>query len=226
MKTILYFTLLLAGIMLGAAPEIQMSPVSYDFGKFPANREMNCSLRLSNTGNRILKISKIHRTCGCSTAKLNRMELYPGESTQIKVGILPESVSGIFSKNIYIHSNAGKSPIFGINLRGDAIPLFKVFPQNMLYLGTNLPAEKLKTKFTIESNKSITLGKVKNVGPTEVTIQINSAGKGKQSIDINLTAPKQAGNYTIRLFIPILNPQGWKPIEIILQGYVRDVPSK
>jgi len=87
-------------------PEMSFDSEVYDFGKSTHGDVLTHNFNLTNTGKDTLIIDKIETECGCTTAKINKKILLPGESTTITLsidtGVLKK---GITAKKVVIYSN-------------------------------------------------------------------------------------------------------------------------
>ena len=73
---------------LSAASKLEVvSSESVDFGKYSANQTQTASFTIKNSGDEVLKIKSIRKTCGCFKPSSDRMELKPNESATVKVEV-------------------------------------------------------------------------------------------------------------------------------------------
>lgn len=99
-----------------------------DFGKYPAREKKVATYTVRNVGDDTLKILKVRKTCGCTSATAPKSELKPDEETQVEVVILPNAIFGLFSKNTFVESTDTDNRFLKLNTAGNAIPLVKVTP--------------------------------------------------------------------------------------------------
>ncbi len=66
-------------------PRITFEKVIYDFGEIGPETNSLCEFKFTNTGNGILKITEVEKTCGCTPFTLAKKEYAPGESGVLKV---------------------------------------------------------------------------------------------------------------------------------------------
>src|SRR3990172_10196310 len=66
-------------------PKIEVSPKTYDFGEINYGEVMNYTFEVKNAGTRPLEIKRVATSCSCTTAKIGKENLAPGETTQLSV---------------------------------------------------------------------------------------------------------------------------------------------
>jgi hypothetical protein len=86
-------------------PEITFEKVVCDLGNIEPGSKNVCEFKFTNTGDSLLKITEVSKTCGCTPYTLAKMEYEPGESGTLKVeyraGRQPDSIR----KSLFVSSN-------------------------------------------------------------------------------------------------------------------------
>lgn len=67
------------------SPKIEISPASFDFGQVGFGQILNYTFLVKNTGKEILEIKRIGTSCGCTTAKIAKEKIEPGEEVALLV---------------------------------------------------------------------------------------------------------------------------------------------
>jgi hypothetical protein len=67
------------------SPRISFEKTVCDLGDVGWGTKNTCEFKFTNTGQALLKIGKIKRTCGCTVFELDRKEYTPGRTGTIKV---------------------------------------------------------------------------------------------------------------------------------------------
>ena len=65
-------------------PRISFEKTVYDLGNVGQGTKSSCEFRFTNTGQTLLKIGKISRTCGCTVFQLDKKE-YPPNTKSLKI---------------------------------------------------------------------------------------------------------------------------------------------
>lgn len=99
----------------GIGPRINISPQSFDFGEVDYGETVEHIFKVKNLGNESLKINRISTSCGCTSAKIDKEEISPGEEAELKVVYETTKMSGGHAKGdqeriIYIKSSDSTKP--------------------------------------------------------------------------------------------------------------------
>ncbi len=220
MKFFIHYFVLIASINCIASPMIAVkNNMIVDFGTFPANKKQSAAFEITNTGNKDLKITKIRKTCGCSATKLSKKVIPPGQSAILIADIKENSITGPFSKNIYVESNAKNFRFLRLTLSGKAVPLLQVFPKKFLYLGVLTPGKSNFYSFKFKATQADVKLKLM---PSTANFSIQSSLKKINAQEFSLTViatPKKINQLlNTKIIVDINSPDGWPPIEIKLMG--------
>jgi len=143
-------------------PRIVFEKVIHDFGNVGPGTNQLCEFRFTNTGDDILKIGEIDKTCGCTPFSLDKTEYAPGESGSLKVRYYAESQYGDVTKNLFVHSNDRRRPKVGLTVKARVIMKVLCEPRtlslSLKYQNAGCPQITLtsidKQPFSIQSFKS------------------------------------------------------------------------
>jgi len=89
----------------GPQPELVLPEQRFDFGYSPEGFFLVHAFAVRNAGDEDLKIQSVRTTCGCTSAPMKKMQLVPGEETEVTV---------IFNSTRYKHKTS-KSAIITSN---------------------------------------------------------------------------------------------------------------
>ena len=190
-----------------------------DFGSFPANIKQSGTFKILNKGDAPLKIINLRKTCGCAAVKIDKQEIKPGDSAMLTAEVLADSITGPFSKNLYIESNDPKQRFLQLNFTGKAIPLLTVYPKNFLYMGTLTAGKEYEYKFRIDMERDGVKLETSHV-KTNFKSDVKLVQDSPRQFTLTVKAFPQQKNesLTIELELQVLEPSGWKPIPVKLQG--------
>ena len=102
-----------------AFAKIKFDSVVYDYGKIKKNSDGNCVFKYKNTGTDVLFITRVAKSCGCTTPEYSREPLMPGQSAEIKVGY-DTKIVGAFNKKITVFSNAINNSVI-LTIKGEVV---------------------------------------------------------------------------------------------------------
>jgi hypothetical protein len=211
-----------ASLACGGAPRIAVvGDARKDFGKYPAKERKDASYTIKNEGDETLRIINVRKTCGCAEAKCTKEKLEPGETAEVKGVILEESIFNAYSKNIYVETNDPDQRFLTLTIAGHAVPVVKsVKPSDKIYAG-RLPAGKTwKSSVEIEpEDKDLALGEpvVECAYPMRASVKKEGA---VFKLVIEIDAGEKAGDLKALVKIPVIKPEGWKPVTITVSGKV------
>jgi hypothetical protein len=190
-------------------PEITFEKTVHDFGDIGPGSKNVCEFKFTNTGDSLLKITKVSKTCGCTPYTLEKKKYEPGESGALKVsykaGVRPTSII----KRLFVSSNDKANPKVELTLKGKIALKIDYRPKKLELLlnkeNAGCPEITIKSldgkPFSIKRFKStggvITADFDSSVEATEFILQpkvdIEKLRKGLNGhIEITLTHPEES----------------------------------
>lgn len=100
-----------------AAPVIQFTEETFDFGELEEGPQVTHEFKFKNTGKEPLTLSNVKASCGCTTPDWPKTPILPGEENVIKVTYNTKGRVGAFNKAVTITSNA-YTPTTRIYIKG------------------------------------------------------------------------------------------------------------
>ncbi len=103
-------------------PKIEAAPGSFDFGEIEYGQIAEHTFRVKNSGDEILEIKKVSTSCACTTAKIEKETLNPGEEVNLFVRYDTGLMTGSHAKGeqeriIYIKTNDSVNPQIEITIK-------------------------------------------------------------------------------------------------------------
>ncbi len=219
-KVFLVLSTIICLNMTAGTPKIAMSgKTKLDFGTFAANQEPRDKIDIVNNGDAELIIKNIRETCGCAARKISSKKIAPGKKATLTISLKKNSMSGPFSKAVYVESNDPKTRFLYIPISGNAVPLVKIYPKKYLYMGTLKTGKPYEFKFRIEALKDgvkLELAKPKANFPIET--ELKESKQKNYMLSVTATPDKVSRLLSAELEIKILSPKDWKPLKIKLRG--------
>jgi hypothetical protein len=102
------------------SPKITFESLVYDFGEVGPSAKNEGQFKFTNTGEGLLKITKVARCCGVIT-RLDKMEYAPGESGTLQVEWNSGPLESSMKKNIIVHSNDPNSPATSLTIKAKVV---------------------------------------------------------------------------------------------------------
>lgn len=191
------------------SPKIAFEKLAHDFGEVPPGSKNTGEFRFTNTGQALLKITKVGKCCGV-VAKLDKgkMEYAPGESGAVKVEWTSGFVPTIFRRKLIVHSNDPARPATTLNIQAKTVLRVTWEPTS---LSLSLNEENAGCpKLTIHSldGKPFSITGFKSTGNC-ITAKIDPSVKAithviEPKVDVN----KLQKNLKGRIYLTMTHPEG------------------
>ncbi len=207
-------------LVVFAAPKLEMvGSDSVDFGKYSANQTKTATFTIKNSGDEVLKIKSIRKTCGCFKPSSDKMELKPNESAIIKVDVEAYGIYKSYSKFVFVNSNDPKNPIQKLRVSGNAEPLVEILPQDKVFVGNISKDQGVVREFLIKpfGKNSVKLQEPKVQSTHELKASITEEN-GSYRIKVVYDKSRKAGRIKSTIKVPVEEPKGWKNLELTLYG--------
>lgn len=98
-----------------SGPRIKIEPKNFDFGHVSYGETVETSFVVRNEGQAVLEIRRVGTSCSCTTAKVDKEKIDPGESVRLSV-VYDSGAMGEFhgkgkqERIIYVRSNDPENP--------------------------------------------------------------------------------------------------------------------
>lgn len=212
-----------------AQPKIEIKGGdTYDWGTVSdVSKPLAGQVEIKNTGDKDLIIYQSKPACGCTSDALEKSNLKPGETTNLKFTVNVGTTTGQLMKSISLTTNAAPDSIKVVFLKANIQRLISVDPQFVsfypLYIGkessttakiknnSNVPLKLLE--FTV--NNGMTVGK-----KAPITVPAN----GEFELPIKVVGPAQAGPFYGAILVKTDNQQ-YPLLEIRSYGEVKPAPT-
>jgi len=114
-----------------SSPKIEFEKVVHDFGNVGPEMNNLCEFKFTNTGDGILKIGEISKTCGCTPFVLAKNVYAPGESGSLIVQYHSDSQFGQTTKNLYVNSNDMDRPKIELAIKATIMTMVDYEPKTV-----------------------------------------------------------------------------------------------
>lgn len=194
-----------------------------DFGKYPASEKKVARYTLKNTGDDLLTIIKVRKTCGCAKAEASRKELNPGETSIVEVTILANSIFNAYNKKTYIESSDPRKRFLSLTVKGNAIPLVDILPKSHVNAGRLSLNETWKHSFDLKARfEGVRLGEpvIESTYPVTTQFVPVPGSNAHYRLDAELLPATKPGPWTCKIRVPVLSPANQKAPEITIAGKI------
>ena len=129
-------------LRLASGQPLSVSPAFFDLGRFPTWKAQARTFTVRNTYESAVNLLRVRSSCSCLAADFQPCTLEAGQETALTVTIPANSVSGDFSKTVFLETDAPGQEFLKLTVSGTAIPAVEVRPRSEFYLGRLQPAEE------------------------------------------------------------------------------------
>ena len=208
----MFFALHCAVLLLAEGTGVRLEVSRISLGRFPANRPPEADLVLVNGGGTPLEGIRVRTGCGCLSAVPDGDCVPPGGSMRIRLVFAPEKAPGPFSHSVFVEAGDG---VLRASVTGEAVPLFTVRPQDAINLGDVICGSPFQAEFLLNATEAASLGRI-SAAPIEAEIVKLSPTAFR--IVLRGRVPARPGRFRLSASVPVVSPEGWKPIELTVFG--------
>jgi hypothetical protein len=148
------------------------------------------------------------------------MRLFGSSCRQLKASVLANSISGAFSKNIYVESNDPNEHFLCLTLQGNSVPIAKIKPKDKIYAGTLNAGQKWTQNILIEPTQNDVKLSLSEQIDKDFKVLLSMRKDGKYDLNIEFQSEKK-GAFKKKILLTVKKPENWKPLEIIIAGNVK-----
>ena len=132
-RTICVFVCLMATAVL--AQRLSVSPAPCDLGEFPSWESPKGMFTIKNTLEQPVNLLRARSSCSCTIVDFTPCTLAPDQDAHVTVSIPQNTLSGKFSKTVYVETDVPGQEFLKLTVFGTAIPAVDVQPKSEVYLG-------------------------------------------------------------------------------------------
>ena len=121
--------------IVASAQPLSVSPTPLGLGRFPAWKAQTQTFAVRNTGESNVNLLRVRSSCSCLVADFRPCTLEAGQETSLTVTIPANSLSGNFSKAVFLETDVPGQEFLKLTVTGTAIPAVEVQPKREDYLG-------------------------------------------------------------------------------------------
>ncbi len=178
-------------------PEIIFEEKSYDFGIAGPEEKIIHTFDFINTGTADLRITRVSKSCGCTTARVEKTDVPPGETGSVFVTMAAKRYKGKQEETVTIYSNDPGSPENVLTIHGVIKAGFAVLPQGIHFADVRKGETVTKRVQLLQlSSDPLTLNRIESneeYVSTEVS-EITEENKRGFNIDITLKSETPVGD--------------------------------
>ncbi|MDX2115329.1 MAG: DUF1573 domain-containing protein [Planctomycetota bacterium] len=152
---------------VGEGPRLVFDSNAHDFGTVIGTGPLVCKFPFKNLGTQKLVISAINTGCGCTAAKLAKMEFEPGEGDTIEITYSPKG-SGKQQRAIQVASNDAAQPSMSIQIMAQVVPIVETRPQTVQFGQVNVGESRTLQLVVVSRDPDVQVMEVTSNNPNVV----------------------------------------------------------
>lgn len=152
---------------IGVGPRLVFDVSAHDFGKVAGDAPLVCQFTFKNMGSEKLVINAINTGCGCTAAKLAKMEFAPGEGESIEITYNPKG-SGRQQRSIHVNSNDSQQPNMQLTISAQVVPLIEARPQTVQFGQVGVGETRTVQLVVVSRDPRMKITNVQSNGPDVV----------------------------------------------------------
>lgn len=93
-------------LMAWSQGEVHWLETTHDFGTInETDGKVSCTMRMVNTGDEALVITRVQPTCGCTASDYTHEAIAPGDTAKVTLIYNPANRPGEFDKDVFVYTN-------------------------------------------------------------------------------------------------------------------------
>ena len=194
--------------------------MSYDWGEVKTiESPLHTRIKITNKGDKALRIFSIKAGCGCTTAPLDKDVLLPGDTSNIDVRLDLRNFMGPIEKTLTIMTNDPEARNILFKLHANIIQALSKLPNYFPY-GQIVLGETARAKVIVKNNSKEDIKVMKIVKtPSDMEISLKRGKVIRPGTEIEVTSslkPRKTGKFessitimTDNIDMPRLSISGW-----------------
>ncbi len=207
-----------------SGPRISFATPIHDFGQIKGGDTVKYTYVFTNIGDRLLEVTNVQASCGCTTAGDWTRKVEPGQTGSIPIQFNSGSFTGQVGKSITVTCNDTNQPTVVLQIKGTIWRPIDVTPQ-FAVLNVNAESPSNSTTVRIVSNvqEPLTLSPPESSNPAfSAELQTNEAGKEFQLI-VRTVPPLPTNNLSGQITLktsstnmPVVNVSTWANVQPVV----------
>lgn len=170
-------------------PRIKFESTVHDFGKISGGDIAKCDFVFTNVGDKLLEITDVHPSCGCTTAGQWTRQVEPGKTGIIPLQFNSANFNGAVTKTATVTCNDPTQQSIILQLKATIWRPIEVTPQfAILNLTTEAPSNSTIVRIVNNLDTPLTLSDVESKNPA-FAAEVKTVTEGKEYQLVVRTVP-------------------------------------
>ena len=114
-------------------PSMVFSQTEFDFGTIEQGEKVTHTFNFKNAGDAVLEIANVAASCGCTSAKPDKLSYNPGEEGAIPVTFDSTRFTNQISKTVTVTSNDPAQPKIVLKIKGTILVEINTSPTSVMF---------------------------------------------------------------------------------------------
>jgi len=110
-----------AALLAASAPALTVDRTHHAFGELHPIQAVRTTFQVGNSGDGVLEIRSVHASCGCTTGRVDRPYLRPGETTTVELVFDPRTQKGRSEGVLVLTTNDPKRPRVELSFEAEVV---------------------------------------------------------------------------------------------------------
>ena len=167
-----------------------ITPEKIEFGRLLEGRTLQGDIRFVNTGREAVQIQRVQASCGCTTTKIEKMRVEPGDTASVHYSVRTQGFRGLVRKTITVYFTDPKEKELQFVIQGTLFSELDVTPSFIDFQGVALDANSSFTQnVTVQnqSEKPIQITTVRATSDLLTVSPVSAAVPAGQSLTVEVT---------------------------------------
>jgi hypothetical protein len=152
-----------------------ITPEKIEFGRLLEGRTLEGDIRFANTGKEPVQIQRVQASCGCTTTKIEKMRVEPGDTATVHYSVRTQGFRGLVRKTITIYFTEPAEKELQFAIQGTLYSELDVTPSFIDFQGVALDANSSFTQNVTVQNQSGKPVRISNVRATSDLLTVSPA---------------------------------------------------
>jgi hypothetical protein len=167
-----------------------ITPEKIEFGRLLEGRTLEGDIRFANTGREPVQIQRVQASCGCTTTKIEKMRVEPGDTANVHYSVRTQGFRGLVRKTITVYFTEPKEKELQFVIQGTLFSELDVTPSFIDFQGVALDANSSFTQnVTVQnqSGKTVRISSVRATSELLIVSPVSASIPTGQSLSIQVT---------------------------------------
>lgn len=167
-----------------------ITPEKIEFGRLLEGRNLKGDIRFVNAGKEAVQIQRVQASCGCTTTKIEKMRVEPGDTASVYYSVRTQGFRGLVRKTITVYFTDPKEKELQFVIQGTLFSELDVTPSFIDFQGVALDANSsFSQNVTVQnqSEKPIQIATVRATSDLLTVSPVSAVVPAGQSLTVEVT---------------------------------------